>query len=78
MVVFLHMKESEQELMVTRAMMLGCSFVYDDYGHPERAYSRKYWQCLCPPTCTAVGYGYTQAAAAYDWLWRTGHLKMFA
>lgn len=79
-VVLKHVPTQAQELTITRAMMLGAVFVYDDYGHPERAEARKYWKCIgCRPGIYSpiTGFGHTQAAAAWDWLRRTGQLELF-
>jgi len=71
----------QQELYVTRCMMLGAMFKYDDYGHPERASARKYWQCIVSGplrdgmSYSRIGFGYDQADAAYDYL-RRYHLEL--
>jgi hypothetical protein len=81
----------EKELTITRCMLLGASFHYDDYGRPERANVRNYHTCTGPaiqrgddppwssPRYQAfvTGYGKTQVEAAYDWLHRTGHIEKF-
>ncbi len=63
--------QEKDELAITRCMLLGCEFTYDDWGHPERVQARKYHRCV--HDCHVVGYGHTQAEAAHDWLRRTGN-----
>lgn len=59
------------ELAITRAMMLGCSFQFYDYGHPERARVRKYWRCVSGSWPTVkTGFGHDQVEAAKDYLRR--------
>jgi len=71
------MSKERNELAITRCILYGCTFEYDDYGHPERAAIRKYHRCIggspTSPDITCVGYGGTQAYAALDWLRRTGN-----
>lgn len=66
---------ARDELQIARCMLLGCTFVYNDYGHPERRNARKYYQC----NYTAIagdfpiyrtGHGHSEAEAAYDYLRR--------
>lgn len=74
-------------LVVTRCMLLGCTFHYDDFGHPERAAARMYYTCTGPartgmkPTSAymgfVTGYGHSEVEAAYDWMRRTGMDKQF-
>jgi len=71
-----------EELNITRVMLLGCVFDYNDFGHPERAASRMYHMCIGHGY---TGYGYTQADAAYAWLsvaspspWSSGNYTKFA
>ena len=84
------MEHNKGELTIARAMLLGCRFEYDDYGHPERSGARKYWQCIGPNNYAqyphdnkemisshVTGYGHTQHEAAYDWIRRTGRLELF-
>ncbi len=59
-----------EKLCITRVMMLGCTFRYYDYGHPERIGARKYWQSVGPGPRNRVGFGYDEKDAAYDFLRR--------
>lgn len=67
-----------QELRIAKAMLLGAEFHYDDYGHPERATSRNYHQCIGPNRSgnDVTGYGKTQHEAAFDWMRRCGYLDL--
>jgi hypothetical protein len=78
----------EEELTITRCMLLGAKFHYDDYGRPERATVRNYHTCIGRAEArpgmysdryiaVVTGYGKTQVEAAYDWLHRTGHIEKF-
>jgi hypothetical protein len=70
----------KQELMITRCMLLGCTFHFDNYGHPEREQARKYHTCVGQFGTgfnPVTGYGHTQAEAAWDWLRRTGNQYLF-
>jgi hypothetical protein len=58
----------QHEIYITRCMMLGCVFVYDDFGHPERRHARKYHRCIGENVF--VGFGRDEAEAAYDYLRR--------
>lgn len=58
---------TRDEMNITRCMLLGCTFHYNDYGHPERANSRKYHQCIGDHK---VGFGKSEAEAAFDYLRR--------
>jgi hypothetical protein len=60
-----------EELALATAMLLGAEPVYFDYGHPERAQSRKYW-CIRPPGGPDA-YGYTAASCAITWLYLKGY-----
>ncbi len=64
--------KQDDDLAVTRCMLLGCTFRYDDYGHPERTGRRMYHTCVSSNTFV-VGYGQSQAEAARDWLRRTNY-----
>ena len=65
---------SKEELIITKAVLLGCELVYDDYGHPERSEARCYHQCIGPSKegLNVRGYGYNPVHAARDWFRRTG------
>lgn len=66
---------TRDEMNITRCMLLGCRFVYNDYGHPERRSARKYYQCKYTSVAGEfmvhrVGWGHNEAEAAYDYLRR--------
>ena len=66
---------AREELAITRAMMYGCTFMYYDFGHPERTTARKYHKCCGGGSefdANVIGYGHSEAEAALDWLRRTG------
>ena len=74
------MLTAREELAITRCMMYGCTFHYDDYGHPERRNARMYYTCIGEyPFCyrgrtgCTTGYGHSEAQAALSWLRRTGN-----
>jgi hypothetical protein len=56
-----------EDVTIAKAVLAGCQPVYDDYGHPERATSRKYWTATCVDGRTV--YGYTRADCCKEWLW---------
>lgn len=58
------------ELNITRCMMLGCTFVHNDFGHPERAAARNHYQCVNHQHGWWIGWGHNEAEAAYDYLRR--------
>jgi len=74
------MLTAREELAITRCMLFGCTFHYDDYGHPERRDARKYYTCIGDNPCglrgmvvCVTGYGHSEAGAALDWLRRSGN-----
>lgn len=59
-----------QDLIITTALLLGGEPAYYDYGHPERALSRKYWSITGNPP---DAYGYTRWECALQWLQKKGY-----
>lgn len=61
------MTNADANKVILLALLRGCEFTYDDYGHPERAMARMYWTAPLPSPDGRRAYGYTQAGCARNW-----------